>query len=75
MLFLSFNNGIDVLLNAKVDHFIAIVGQNDVNKILANVMHIALHCGNQEFCFGCTFPFALLHIGLKESHRRLHGFR
>ena len=39
------------LFNAQVDHLITVIGENDVNKILADVMNISLDSCNQEFRF------------------------
>ena len=46
---LRFDDGADILFDAKVDHLIAVICENDINKIFANVMNIAFHGGNQEF--------------------------
>ena len=38
-------------LDAEVDHAIAVVGQDDVDQVLADVVHVALHRGEHDGAF------------------------
>ena len=73
MLLLSLDDGFKALLDTEIDHLIAIVGEDDVNKILTDVMDIALDRGDQELAFttgdGLTIrPDLLIHVRLQKSH-------
>ena len=60
-------------LDAQIDHAIAVIGQDDIHQILANIMHIALHRTQHDGAFFLTFhPF---HIGFQISNGGLHGLR
>ena len=71
---LSFNDGFTALLDAEVDHLIAIIGEDNINKILANIVHIAFHRSNQKLPFARALTFDLFHVRLQLGHGRLHGF-
>src|SRR3989440_5754124 len=65
---------LDGLLDAEVDDAVAVVGEDDVNEVLADVVHVALD--------GCEHhrplrrrAALLLHEGFEEAHSRLHHFR
>ena len=49
---LGFDDGLNRLFDAEVDHLVAVIGEDDVNQIFANVMHVAFHRGDQEFGLG-----------------------
>ena len=74
MLLLGLDDRLAALLDAEVDHLVAVVGEDDVDKVLADVVHIALHGGDQKLALGRALPFNRLHVGLKLGHGRLHGF-
>ena len=58
------------LLDAEIDHAVAVVGQDDVDQVLADVVHVALHGGEDDR----TLLLALdpLHQGLEIGHGLLH---
>ena len=63
----------DRLLDAQVDDFVAVVRQNDVDQVLADVMNIALHRGQNHGAFLRAFDF--LHKLFKMPHAGLHALR
>ena len=71
---LSLNDGFTALFDAEVDHLIAIISENNINKILANIVHITFHRSNQKLPFARAFAFDLFHVRLQLGHGRLHGF-
>ena len=75
MLLLGFDDGITALFDAQVDHLIAIVGEDDVHQVLANVMNVSLHGGNQELALAGTLAVDLLEVRFQLGDCRLHGFR
>ncbi len=58
---------------AQVDHPIAVVGQDDLHQVLADVVHIPLDRGQDHLSFGGSIQ--PLHVGLQVGHRELHGLR
>ncbi|CFE39357.1 Uncharacterised protein [Mycobacterium tuberculosis] len=44
----DFEDGGDWLLDADVDHFVAVVAQDDVDQVLADVVHVALDGGQHD---------------------------
>ena len=57
-------------LDAKIDHAIAVIGQDDIHQILADIMHIALHRAQHDGAFFLAFhPF---HIGFQISNGGFH---
>ena len=54
MLLLGLYNRVDTLLDAQIDNLIAIVRQNDIDKIFADVVNITLDGCNQKFCLTVT---------------------
>ena len=48
MFVLGFHNRFTALFDAEIDHLVAIVGEDDVDQVLANVVDIALDRGDQE---------------------------
>ena len=57
MIFIGFDDILNRLFDANIHDFIAIVGENDINEIFANIMDIAFNCGNQEYTFIRAFHF------------------
>jgi hypothetical protein len=58
------------LLDAEVDHAVAVVGQDDVDEVLADVVDVALDRGQHD-----RAPLAALdplHQRLQVGHRLLH---
>ena len=45
------NNGGNGLLNSQIHNLIAIIGQNNIDQIFANIMHITLDCSKDNFTF------------------------
>ena len=79
MLLLGLNDRLDALLDAEIDHLVAIIGEDDIDEILADVMHVALHRGDQKLTLAVALLIALgillfLHVGLKKSNRGFHRF-
>ena len=56
MLLLGLDDGIDALLDAKIDHLIAVVGEDDIHQILADVVHISLDSGDEKPSFTARSP-------------------
>ena len=62
---------VDADLDPEVDHLVPVVGQDDVDEVLADVVHVALDRGQHH---GALAPLVrLLHVGLQEGDRGLHG--
>ena len=61
----------DADLDAEVVHLVAVVGQDDVDQVLADVVHVALDRGQHDAALAARL--VLLHVGLEVGHRRLHG--
>ena len=57
-------------LDAKVDDLVAIVGEDDVDKVLADVVHIALDGGEDNAAFSAIVNF--LHELLKMGNGGFH---
>ncbi len=60
-------------LDAKIDDPIAVVGKNDLDEVLADVVDIALDGGQDDG--GPGGRARLLEVGLEMGDRRLHGLR
>ncbi|HYG82989.1 MAG TPA: methionine synthase, partial [Pyrinomonadaceae bacterium] len=72
-----FIGGEDVLyrlLDAEVDNAVAVVRQDDVNEVLADVVHVALDGGEHHRPLRGRAAH-LLHERFEEAHRRLHHLR
>ena len=61
----------DADLDANVVHFVTIVCTDDVDKVLADVVHVALHSGKYKLALGTAFA-CLFHVLLKVSNSGLH---
>ncbi len=59
-------------LDAEVDHVIAIVLQDDLDEVFADVVDIALHRGENHFA--ALGDVGLFHELLEMAHRGLHRF-
>ena len=57
-------------LDAEIDHPVAVVGQDDIDQVLADVVHVALHGGEHDGAF--LLALDALHERLEIGHRRLH---
>ncbi len=62
---------IDAHLDAEVDDFVAIVGEDDVDQVLANVVHVALD-GREHHASTSTLV-ALFHERFEVGNSGLHG--
>jgi len=63
-------NGVDRLLDAEIQHPVAVVGQDDVDEVFADVVHIALHSRQHDPTLARSFNF--LHVLFEVSDRCLH---
>ena len=68
----GFQHGCQRLLDANIVHFKSIVGENDVNQILTNVMNITGNRRQHNPCFGTTGSASLLHVRLQQGNCLLH---
>ena len=60
-------------LDTEVADLVAVVGEDDVDEVLADVVHVALDgCQNDA---ALSSSVGLLHVGLEVRHRRLHRLR
>ena len=66
-----FEDGGDRLLDADVDHLVAVVGQDDVDEVLADVVHVALD-GRQHDPALARVVVGLLHVRLQVRHSGFH---
>ena len=67
------DDGADRLLDAEVDHLVAVIRQDDVDQVLADIVDVAPDRGENDGAF--LLAFDLVHEGLEVTHRRLHGLR
>ena len=58
-------------LDAQIDHAVAVVGQNDLDQILADVVHVALDRGQDDGALVHSVHF--LHERFQVLDRGLHG--
>ncbi|RIH75840.1 hypothetical protein Mhypo_02754 [Meiothermus hypogaeus] len=72
VLFYRCQNLLDGLLDAQIDHLVAVVGEDDVHQVLANVVHVALN--RSEYHGALVDTLELFHFGLEVAHGGLHGF-
>ena len=72
VLFSCLDNLVDGFLDADVDDVITVVGQDDVDQVLTDVVHIATDGGQND---GSLASFvALFHVRLEQCNGRLHDF-
>ena len=72
MLAPGFNQRIGRDLDTEIDHAIAVIGENDLDQILADVVNVALHRGEHDFAARCRV--GLLHELFQMIHGGFHGF-
>ena len=60
-------------LDADVVDLVAVVGEDDVDEVLADVVDVALHGADHERALAAGV--GLLHVRLEVRHRRLHRLR
>ena len=58
-------------LDAEVVHLVAVVGEDDVDEVLADVVDVALHGGEHDAALAAGV--GLLHVRLEVGDRGLHG--
>ena len=58
--------------DAQIDHIVAVVLENDLDQILADIVHVAFDRG--EHHFGALFGVGLLHELFEVANRRFHRF-
>jgi hypothetical protein len=58
-------------LDSQVDHLVAVVGQDDLHQVLADIVHVALHRGQDHLA--ARRRVGLLHELLEVVDRGLHG--
>ena len=73
VLLVGFDNAIDGLLDAQVNNAIAVVGQNNIHQVFANVVNIPFDSRDDEnaFCLPGVFIF---HEGFQEGDSSFHRF-
>ena len=79
MFFRCFQHGGQWLLDAQVHHVVTVVGQNDVHQVLADIVHVTLDGGHDDFalalCLRRSGSFCFLfHERFQIGHRSFHGF-
>ena len=74
MFLLCSNDGPNILFDPQIDHLIAIIGENDVNKIFADVMYVSFNGSDQEFCLRRSLSISFLHVRFEKSHSGFHCF-
>ncbi len=57
-------------LDAEIDHAVAVVGQDDIDQVLADIVHVALHRGEHDGAF--LLALDALHERFEIRDRRLH---
>ena len=61
------------LLDAEIDHLVAVVGQDDVDQVLADVVDVALDGRQHQRAFRSRAAL-LLHERFEKTHCRFHRF-
>ena len=61
---------VDADLDAEVEDLVAVVGEDDVDEVLADVVHVTLH--RREDDAAAAALVALFHVGFEVGDRRLH---
>ena len=59
-------------LDAQIDHLVAVVREDDLHQVLADIVHVALHRGQDHLA--ARLRFRALHELLEVAHGGLHGF-
>src|ERR1700730_14448442 len=73
VLLVSAEDVVDRLFDTEVHDLVAVVGQDNVHEVLADVVHIAFYGGQHHRAFGGRASF-LFHERLEETHGGFHGF-
>ena len=60
-------------LDAEVVHLVAVVGEDDVDQVLADVVDVALHRGQHQAALRTGVALDLLHVGFEVGDGGLHG--
>jgi hypothetical protein len=58
--------------NSQIDYIVAVIFQNNLDEIFPDIVHVALHRGENDF--GALFGVAFFHELLKMAHGGLHRF-
>jgi hypothetical protein len=61
------------LFDAQIHHLVAVVGQDDVHQVFANVVNIALDGGDHEGALTGTIAVFLFHKGFQVGDSSFHG--
>ncbi len=61
---------VDADLDAEVEDLVAVVGEDDVDQVLTDVVHVTLDGGEHDA--PAPALIALFHVGLQVGDRRLH---
>ena len=75
MFSVGFNNILDGLLDAQINHPIAVIGQDDIHQVFTNIVNVAFHRGDNKRSLGTILRFIFFHIGFEISHRCFHRLR
>ena len=70
MLFCRSDDVVDRLLNTHVDDVVAVVGQDDIDQVLADVVDIASNCCKDNSSLAALI--GLFHVRLQERDSALH---
>ena len=73
MFFVRAENRVDRLLDAEIDDLVAVVGQNNIDEILADVVHVAFDGREHHRAFRIRAAF-LFHERLEETYGGFHRF-
>ena len=71
MFFRGSDDDVACLLDSEIDHFVTVVRQNDVDQVLADIVDITLHGGENDRAFLLRAGL-LLHLGLEIGDRGFH---
>src|ERR687884_141089 len=66
----GFEDLADRLLDAEIDDAVAVIGQDDVDKVLADIVYIAAHRGENDYPL--LLPLDALHEGFQIAYGRFH---
>ena len=60
--------------HAEVHHFVAVTGHNHGDDVFADIVHVALDGGDDDFtAAGCVCVFAGFDVGLQNFYSLFHG--
>ena len=66
-------NSVSGTLVPRLSDLVAVVGEDDVDEVLADVVHVALHRADHDAALPAGI--GLLHVRLEERDGRLHRLR